>query len=262
MTYLDELLSARRKRVDRARGSRPLSDLRTAAGDAAPSRRDFARALVAGARPSIIAEFKRSSPSAGPIAEQADARAVAIAYETGGAAALSVLTEPERFHGSFDDIRAARSATSLPVLCKDFVIDDYQIWEAAANGADAILLIVAAMPPDELRARVALVGETGMTPLVEAHDERELDIALHAGARVVGVNNRDLRTFVVDTKTAVRLRARIPAGIVSVAESGYRTADDIAACASAGYDAILVGEALMRDADPARALSSLRANVR
>jgi len=261
MTYLDGLLEERRKSVARTKAKRSLTEVRAAAREIGP-RRDFAGALLTGMRPSIIAEFKRASPSAGPIAAEADPRSVAMAYERGGAAALSVLSEPERFHGSFDDLRAARSATSLPVLCKDFVIDDYQIWEAAANGADAILLIVAAMSPSELRTRIALVIEAGMTPLVEVHDERELETAIGAGAPVIGVNNRDLRTFVVDASTAIRLRTRIPKGIVTVAESGYRTAGDLAECGGAGYDAVLIGEALMRDADPANALSNLRGVAR
>jgi indole-3-glycerol phosphate synthase len=148
------------------------------------------------------------------------------------------------------------------VLCKDFVVDDYQICEAACSGADAILLIVAAMGPDVLRDRLALVVDHDMTPLVEVHDDRELEIALGAGARVIGVNNRDLRTFAVDTSTGIRLRARMPHGVVSVAESGYRTADDLAACARAGFDGVLIGEALMRENDPGRALAALRNGAR
>ena len=261
MTYLDELLASRRASIERAKSARPPRD-HAACSDCGIARRDFALALVSGVRPSIIAEFKRSSPSAGPIAPQADARTVAIAYERGGAAAISVLTEPERFGGSFDDLRAARAATSLPVLCKDFVVDDDQICEAACSGADAILLIVAAMRPDVLRDRIALVVDHGVTPLVEVHDDQELEIALGAGARVIGVNNRDLRTFAVDTSTAARLRGQMPHGVVSVAESGYRSAGDIAGCARAGYDAVLVGEALMRDGDPGRALAALRGGRR
>src|SRR5215467_8990581 len=164
MTYLDDLLTTRRAAVERAKSRHPFDELRAAA-QRVERRRDFAQALVTGPRPSIVAEFKRSSPSAGQIAVAADARDMTMAYERGGAAALSVLTEPERFHGSFDDLRDAREATSLPVLCKDFVVDDYQIWEAAANGADAILLIAAAMEPQALRTRIALVIEAGMTPL-------------------------------------------------------------------------------------------------
>ncbi|MFI5388363.1 MAG: indole-3-glycerol phosphate synthase TrpC [Candidatus Eremiobacterales bacterium] len=261
MTYLDDLLASRRAAVDRAKSGRSPGN-HSACADRSSGRRDFARALVGGGRLSIIAEFKRSSPSAGPIAPEADARTIAMAYERGGASALSVLTEPERFNGSLDDLRAARAATSLPVLCKDFVVDDDQICEAARSGADAILLIVAAMSPDVLRERIMLVVGHGMTPLVEVHDDRELEVALDARARVIGVNNRDLRTFAVDTSTATRLRARIPQGIVSVAESGYRTADDLAVCARGGYDAVLIGEALMREKDPGRALAALRDGTR
>ena len=256
MTYLDEILRGRRVSVERAKAARPSSKMRPgASGD---DRRDFERALTAGLRPAIIAEFKRSSPSAGAIARDADAGRVAAAYEKAGAVALSVLTEPDRFGGSFADLRAAREATSLPVLCKDFVIDAYQVREAAAEGADAILLIVAALDDRDLRGFIALARELGMAALVEVHDSTELDAAVRAGARIVGVNNRDLRTFAVDTATAMTVRSRWPAGIVSVAESGYRTAADIERCGSAGFDAVLVGEALMREADPGRALAELR----
>lgn len=256
MTYLDGILRARRAAVERAKAARPIAALRAAA--ASGDRRDFAGALVRGYRPAIVAEFKRSSPSAGAIAGDADPSAVAAAYERAGATALSVLTEPERFGGSFDDLRAARRATALPVLCKDFIVDAYQIWEAAAVGADAVLLIAAALSAGVLSDLIALAAELGMSSLVEVHDEDELRSSAAAGARIIGVNNRDLRTFTVDTSTALRLRAGWPPGVASVAESGYRTAADVERCAAAGFDAVLVGEALMREADPGGALAALR----
>lgn len=257
MTYLDEILRSRRSAVERAKAERPSPSGTPRAG---ASRRDFARALETGPRPAIVAEFKRSSPSAGVIAPDADPGRVAAAYERAGAAAISVLTEPARFGGSFSDLRSARAATSLPVLCKDFVVDAYQVREAALEGADAILLIAAALEARALGEFIALAHECGMAALVEVHDERELAAATRAGARIIGVNNRDLRTFEVDTATAQRLRRVWPPGVVSVAESGYRTAADIDRCAAAGYDAVLVGEALMRDAEPGRALATLRSD--
>jgi indole-3-glycerol phosphate synthase len=257
VTYLDELLARRHTAVAARKTERPLETLQTIASRRL-DRRDFAAALRSG-KPALIAEFKRASPSAGPIAAHAEPSEVAAAYERGGAAALSVLTEPERFGGSFADLRAARGATALPVLCKDFVVDAYQIWEAAAEGADAVLLIVAALDDAQLAGFLALAGRLGMAALVEVHDEGEIERAKAAGAGIVGINNRDLRTFAVDLSTARRLRERIVPGTAVVAESGYRTADDLAACAAAGIDAVLVGEALMRDGDPASAVRKLLA---
>jgi indole-3-glycerol phosphate synthase len=256
MTYLDELLALRRASVDRQKQRRSRKDVQADA-DARQERRDFAAALRSGS-PAIVAEFKRSSPSAGPIKADADPAAVAAAYECAGAAALSVLTEPDRFKGSFADLRAARAATSLPVLCKDFVVDDYQIFEAVAEGADAILLIVAALDDATLRTSVALSRRLRIDALVEVHDEAEAARALDAGAAIVGVNNRDLRSFEVDISTALRVRRSIPSGTIVVAESGYKTAADVSACAQGGLDAVLVGEALMRERDPGRALARLR----
>lgn len=257
MTYLDEILQARRAAVERKKAERPIRSLLPAALDA--DRRDFARALTTVARPAIIAEFKRSSPSAGAIARDADPGEVAAAYERAGAAALSVLTEPDRFGGSFADLRAARAATALPVLCKDFVVDGYQVTEAAAEGADAILLIAAALDGSALRDLIVLAHEFGMSAIVEVHDEDELAVAAGAGALIIGANNRDLRTFAVDTATADRLRLAWPPGVISVAESGYRTPRDLERCAAAGFDAVLIGEALMREADPGAALAEFTA---
>ena len=256
MTYLDELLTLRRAAVERRKRERPLAEMQRVAL-ARDERRDFAAALRSGS-PAIVAEFKRASPSAGAINTQAHPAAVAAAYERGGAAALSVLTEPDRFRGSFDDLGSARAATSLPVLCKDFVVDAYQVWEAAALGADAVLLIAAALDDDQVRALLELAANLRLTPLVEVHDAGEIERAVRAGARTIGINNRDLRSFAVDTSTALRLRPSIADGTTVVAESGYKTAADVAACARAGIHAVLVGESLMRDGDPERALARLR----
>ena len=259
MTYLDEILASRRVAVNRQKRLRPLEAVRAAA-DARVERRDFHAAMRA-APPVIIAEFKRSSPSAGSINDAADPAVVAAAYERGGAGAISVLTEPDRFGGSFADLGLARAATSLPVLCKDFVVDGYQILEAVAEGADAILLIVAALDDETLRSYIALCGILRIAALVEVHDEVEAARAVAAGAVVVGVNNRDLHSFAVDVSTALRVRRSIDDGMIVVAESGYKTADDVRTCVEGGMHAVLVGEALMRERDPGRAVARLRGSA-
>lgn len=202
----------------------------------------------------IVAEFKRRSPSAGAIRRGARAAAIATAYEAAGAAAISVLTDAA-FDGSLDDLREARDATSLPLLRKDFVIDPVQVLEARAAGADAVLLIARALDGSGLRALLAAAAEWGLTALVEVHDERELDAALGAGARVVGVNNRDLATFRTDLAVTERLAARVPAEVVLVSESGFRGADDVRWAGSLGVDAVLAGERIMSDADPGGAVA-------
>lgn len=256
MTYLQELLRLRAAAVKERKAKRPLAEVQAAALQRCDVR-DFAAALRSGS-PSIVAEFKRASPSAGDLNPAADAASVAAAYQRGGAAAISVLTEPQRFRGSFDDLKAARAAVSLPVLCKDFIVDAYQVWEAVAEGADAVLLIVAALDDAELREFIALSAALDVASIVEVHDEVEAARAVAAGASIIGVNNRDLRSFDVDVVTALRVRGTLPRGVTVVAESGYRTADQIAACARAGIHAVLVGESLMREADPALAVSRLR----
>ena len=259
MTYLDDLLARRRDAVAAAKQRRPIATFRAQALDR-KGMRDF-RAALRRSRPALIAEFKRASPSAGAIDGGADAASVAADYERGGASALSVLTEPERFRGSFADLQAARAATALPVLCKDFIVDAYQLWEAAAYGADAVLLIAAALDDERLREFIALCGRLRLCALVEVHDEAEVRRALAAGAGLIGINNRDLRTFSVDLATAPRLRALIPGDTTVVAESGYRNGEEVAACARAGIDAVLIGEALMRDRDRCGAARRLLAAV-
>jgi indole-3-glycerol phosphate synthase len=253
---LDDILA--RTRVDLAarRAARPLSALDAAAARM-PRARSLKRALRQQGQISCIAEFKRRSPSAGWIAEGADPWAVAMAYAAGGARAMSVLTDGPFFGGSLDDLIAARAACELPILRKDFIVDLYQIVEARAAGADAVLLIVAALEDRELAALLAAANEVGLEALVEAHDEDEVARAVAAGASIVGINNRDLKTFTVDRDLAARMRPRVPADRVIVAESGIRDAADVARLRAAGVDAILVGETLMRAPDPAAALRAL-----
>lgn len=226
------------------------------AAAAAPPPRDAVAALEApGTR--IIAEVKRRSPSRGAIAADADPVAVARAYVGAGAAAISVLTEPEHFGGSLDDLRAVAAAVDAPCLRKDFVVDARQLDEARVAGASLVLLMASVLDDAELMALSAHARDLGLAALVEAHDERELDRALAAGARIVGVNNRDLKTLTVDLRTAERLRGRIPAGVVAVAESGIASRADVLRMRDAGYDCLLVGSSLMAAPDPARALVGL-----
>ena len=253
-TVLDGILAAHRKSAEA--DDRPLDALIRAAGSSARPR-PF-RAELAGPGFSVIAEVKRRSPSAGTLAADLRPAPLARAYEAGGATALSVLTDAEFFGGTPADLSSARSACSLPVLRKDFTVSEADVCDARLMGADAVLLIVAALSDDELARFRALAAELGMAALVEVHTEAELDRALAAGADLVGVNRRDLRTFDVDRGLAERLIVRMPPGVVTVAESGVRDAEDTAELAACGYDAVLVGEALVRSADPAGLIRSFR----
>lgn len=223
---------------------------------AAYTPKDFAGALK---KPqlTVIAEMKQRTPSMGVLTEDYRPADIAHAYAEGGAAAISVLTHMAGFGGRLDHIRAVRAATSIPILRKDFVTDPYEVAEARACGADAVLLIVAALQPDELKDLIALTASRGIAALVEVHDEREAAIALQAGARVLGVNHRDLRTFDVDLGLSERVRKVVPPDVVFVAESGIRSAADARRVREAGADAILVGELLMRSADPAAQIREL-----
>jgi len=249
---LDEILAAKRAELAMLQESEARDTLRRAALDAPPAR-DFAGGLrrVDG-RLAVVAEIKRRSPSKGDLSLHLDPAASAKAYESGGAASLSVLTDRPFFGGSVDDLQRARSAVELPVLRKDFVIDETQVYETRAVGADAVLLIVAALADEDLLATLrALADEIALAALIEAHDDAELDRALAAGASIVGVNARDLGTFGEDLGLGERLAGRIPAEVIAVAESAIRTPDDARRMADAGYDAVLVGEALVRSDDPA-----------
>ena len=228
------------------------------AEEAISGRRDFERALSA-SPVAIIAEIKKASPSKGVLARNFDPAQIAAAYEQGGAAALSVLTDEPNFQGNLQHLETAREATRVPVLRKDFTIDIYHVVEAAAHGADAILLIAAILTERELRDFRELAERYRMAALVEVHDEDELQAAAASGARIIGVNNRDLRTFEVDLKVALRLAPRMPAGVVKLAESGIHSRDDVQRLRAAGFQAFLVGEHLMKSGDPAAALRKLLA---
>jgi indole-3-glycerol phosphate synthase len=219
-------------------------------------RRDFLAALT-GRLPAIIAEVKKASPSKGLLAAEFDPASISRSYEEGGAAALSVLTDEKHFLGSLSDLESARAAVRLPVLRKDFTIDPYHVHQAAAHGADATLLIAAILSERQLRDFRELAERYRMAALVEVHDEEELAPAVASGARLIGVNNRDLHTFEVNLGTALRLAETIPAGVVRVAESGIHSGGDIERLRAAGYQAFLVGEHLMKSGDPAAALRAL-----
>ena len=219
--------------------------------------RDFHAALTA-RRPAIIAEIKKASPSKGTFTNHFNPAAIAKLYASGGAAALSVLTDSEFFQGSLNDLETARKATTVPVLRKDFTIDEFHVIEAAAHGADAILLIAAILEESELRRLRELAAGYRMAALVEVHDEAELEAALGSGARIVGVNNRNLHTFEVTLETSLRLAAKIPSGVVKVAESGIHSRAAVAQLEDAGFQAFLVGEHLMKAADPVSALRGLQ----
>jgi indole-3-glycerol phosphate synthase len=217
----------------------------------------FEAALGMAGRVNVIAECKRRSPSRGVLAAQYDPMAIAKKYEAGGAAAISVLTEPTFFDGALEHLTAVRGGVSIPVLRKDFVVDDYQLLEARAAGADAALLIVAALEQSDLVRLQSRAWELGLAALVEVHDDDELSRAIDSGARLIGVNNRNLRTLAVDVHASDRLAARMPAGVIGVSESGLQTRGDLERLAAAGYRAFLIGERFMTDPEPSRAIADL-----
>jgi indole-3-glycerol phosphate synthase len=252
MNELERIVARTRGELVARRAARPLAEVGVAAADraAVDPPRPFADALRrGGGAVSVIAEHKRRSPSAGTIREGLEIEDVVGAYERGGAAALSVLTEQVGFGGTLNDLRRARAAATLPILRKDFVVDPYQVVESMAAGADAILLIVAALETAPLAELFAAAGAVGLDVLVEVHDAAELVTAVALGARIIGINNRDLTTLEVDTERTFELLPRIPEGGLVVAESGFRTRAELERLADAGVDAVLVGEALMRAPD-------------
>ena len=251
---LEPILESANRRAAAAAASVDL--FRERASSVAPAR-DLERALR-GPGLSIIAEIKRRSPSAGVIDAALDPVARARAYVAGGADAISVLTEPDFFDGSLEDLIAVRHAVDVPVLRKDFTRNDAQIWEARAAGADAVLLIVATLDDDGLARLVATASEAGVAAIVEAHTVGEVDRAIAAGARIVGVNNRDLTTFVTDLAVGEGAADRIPRSVVSIGESGVSSVEGASRMRAAGYDAILVGEALVRHPDPAAFVRALK----
>jgi indole-3-glycerol phosphate synthase len=255
MSVLDEIIDGVRTDLAERQAAVPADELRRAV-ELAPPAIDPLPAL-ASSGVSVIAEVKRRSPSKGALADIPDPAGLAAAYEAGGASVISVLTERRRFGGSLDDLRAVRAGVTIPVLRKDFIVTPYQLWEARAAGADLALLIVAALDQPTLESLHAEAVSLGLTPLVEVHDEAEVERAVAAGARLVGVNARNLKTLDVDRDTFARVAPAIPEGVVTVAESGIRGPEDVAELARAGADVVLVGETLVRGGDPAAAVAGL-----
>ena len=253
---LAEILARKREDLRRAQSEVPESELRAMATRRQPPR-DFALALRRARRPALIAEVKRASPSKGALAANLDAAALAVRYQQLGASAVSVLTEAAYFRGSLDDLAAVKSAVDLPVLRKDFLLEPYQIVESRAHGADAVLLIVSALGDDALAEMLREARSLGMEALVEAHDAAEVEAAVRSGARVVGINNRDLRTFEVSLGTTERLRQLVPPGILVVSESGIAAPQHVANLRAWGVDAMLVGEALVTAPGLARKMREL-----
>jgi indole-3-glycerol phosphate synthase len=258
---LDQIVAATRRKVAESKPAADLRQLERQAGSHVP--RGFRRALESASRSGIavIAELKRASPSRGLIRSDFDPARLAKPLEDGGAAALSVLTDAEFFQGSLENLRRASAITELPCLRKDFIVDEFQLLEARANGGDAVLLIVAALSAEELIQLARRAGEYSLDVLCEVHDEEELGRAVDAGCTLIGVNSRDLRTFKVDLETAIRLADSIPANALRVAESGIHSGADIARLRSAGYQAFLIGESLMKAELPGEALRTLLAEA-
>lgn len=254
-SVLDEIIDGVRLDLADREAVTPIEDLKTAALRAPEALDPMPRFRADGV--SVIAEVKRSSPSKGALAPIADPAALAADYEAGGAATISVLTEERRFGGSLDDLRAVREAVRIPVLRKDFIVTSYQLWEARAAGADLALLIAAALDQHQLEGLLDRAVSIGLTPLVEVHDEEEVDRALEAGARLIGVNARNLKTLEVDRDTFSRLAPRIPDDVVRVAESGVRGPHDVFEYAKQGANVVLVGETLVRGDNPREAVADL-----
>ena len=257
MTVLEEIIAGVREDLAEREAKRPLEDLKEMA-----RRRDGAKDALAALRGehqavTILSEVKRSSPSKGALADIADPAGLAAEYEAGGASVISVLTEGRRFGGSLEDLAAVRAAVDVPVLRKDFVVTPYQVWEARAYGADLVLLIVSALEQTVLTSLVERVHSLGLTALVEAHDREEATRAVDAGARVVGINARDLRTLQVDRNVFAQVVDVLPKGVLRVAESGVRGPHDVLDYARAGADAVLVGEALVTQGNPRQAVADM-----
>jgi indole-3-glycerol phosphate synthase len=260
MDLLQSIMAERRGDVAAARRAVPLGALRAQA--AGRVHHSLVRRLRAASAPAVIAEMKKASPSAGPLRADYDPAALARSYAAAGAAALSVLTEPRHFGGAAAHLQAVRAVTDLPVLRKDFLCDEYQVAEAAAWGADVVLLIVAALPPERLRALHAAAQAWGLETLAEAHTEAEVEAVLALDGAIVGVNNRDLKTLATDPALSERLAARLPPDRPAVSESGLRSRADIDRLWAAGYRGFLVGEALMRGAEPGAVLRGLTGAAR
>lgn len=255
-TVLDKIVARTKQTVAAAKLQRPLAEVQLAAAQAPPPL-DFFGALQAGDHVQLIAEVKKASPSAGVIRDDFDPVEIATCYAEAGAACISVLTDKPFFQGDLEYLKAIRAAVDRPLLRKDFIVDPYQVYEARSAGADAILLIAECLSPDQLIELYELAGQLGMTSLIELYEPSNLPAVLATGGKLVGVNNRDLRTFETDLQHTVRMRAEIPADRMLVGESGIRTRDDVAMLAAAGTKAILVGESLMRQKDIKAAVREL-----
>ncbi|WP_062432190.1 indole-3-glycerol phosphate synthase TrpC [Herbidospora daliensis] len=255
MTVLDDILEGVREDLAERQKAVSIDELKERARRA-PAPRDVHGALKAD-RVSVIAEVKRSSPSKGALAAIADPAALAVDYEAGGAHVISVLTERRRFGGSLDDLAAVRAAVDIPILRKDFIVTAYQLWEARAYGADLALLMVVSLDQNALVSLIERAESIGLVPLVEVHTEEELERAVDAGAKLIGINARDLRTLEVDRDVFARLAPKVPEGVIRVAESGVRGPHDLLAYARAGADAVLVGESLVTGKDPRSAVNDL-----
>ena len=254
---LATIVAATRRIIEVRQEREPIAALEQRASESPSRAGRFHTALGGLDRINVIAECKRRSPSKGVLRADYDPAAIARGYADAGAAAISVLTEPTFFDGALEHLAAVRQAVDVPLLRKDFIVSEYQLLEAKAAGADAVLLIVSALRPVELKVLHDHAVRLGLDVLVEVHDARELDVALDSGARIVGVNNRNLRTLEVDVSASENLIARVPAEVIAVSESGLKTADDLARLRQLGYRAFLIGERFMTVADPGRALREL-----
>jgi len=254
---LRTIVAATERIVDTRRRHEPVVALERRAASARPRGADFESALGLTERVNVIAECKRRSPSKGVLAIDYDPVQIARQYEDGGAAAISVLTEPTFFDGALEHLTAVRSSVALPLLRKDFIVNEYQLFEARVAGADAVLLIVAALEQARLITLQKRAWDLELAALVEVHDEAELVRAIDSGARVIGVNNRNLRTLAVDVTASERLAARVPRDVIAVSESGLKSRDELARLAAAGYRAFLIGERFMTDSEPAAAIRRL-----
>lgn len=254
-----KILAQKRLRLEEAKRRQSIDELRNVCDRRVPRGTDFVAAITRKDRTNIIAEFKRASPSKGPINEKVTPENIAAAYEKGGAAAISILTEEDFFKGSLDDLETVGSTTHLPLLRKDFIFDKYQIYESAASGADAILLIVSALTKHELIDMQELAHKNGLATLIEVHNRNELNVALETGAKMIGVNNRDLDTFKTSLNVSREMIKHVPRDIVMVAESGISSREEIIELQDLGYSAFLIGESLMRSSDPENALKTLSA---
>jgi indole-3-glycerol phosphate synthase len=253
---LDQIVATKRQEIERAKSALSLTELRARLADAPPVR-DFFAPLAAAGSIKLIAEIKKASPSKGVIRVDFDPVAIARVYQAHGASCLSVLTDEHYFQGSLDVLRAVRAAVTIPILRKDFILDSYQLLEARVNGADAVLLIAECLDDCNLRKLHNETIELGLTPLVEFYEPENLDRVLAAGAQLIGVNNRDLRSFEVDLEHTVRMRQKVPLDCVLVGESGIESRADVLRLEAAGVDAMLVGESLMREADIGAAVDRL-----